>query len=479
MVWRIITHEWRNLRADRSLWLLAALFTLIIGYGIYNGRAWAQSRQELAGKLAPKTQSFIKEFKMRLAQGLPPPPNSGVRDLSSPYSVSTQYWDVLLPPTPLAALSVGQSDLYPGATQARMWSTPDKLFAQSEPQNPVNLQAGRFDLAFVVIYLFPLLILALGYNLLSAEKEEGTLALLLSQSASLSQVVIGKAIARVVLLSGFLIIVSLIGISIAGARFAGPVEAAQLSLWIAVVMTYGLFWQTLSVLVNLWNRGSATNALILAGVWLALVIVVPSLVNSATALLYPIPPRAELIIADRDAEPNVKRDGQRVLSRFYEDHPELRPAATEAEVGVFRRMLLTVFLANQRAYEPLARRYDIQLQRQQALVDYLRFLTPAAATHEPINDLSGSGFMRYRRFRAQVNGFIERQREFFVPKVMRDAKMTVADYDALPVFRYEEEPLAEMGRRVMKSLAGLIIWVGLCAAAAAVKLRGYSVAGTA
>ncbi|HEY7183089.1 MAG TPA: hypothetical protein VIC84_16785, partial [Blastocatellia bacterium] len=80
-------------------------------------------------------------------------------------------------------------------------------------------------------------------------------------------------------------------------------------------------------------------------------------------LLYPIPPRAELIIADRDAEPNVKRDGQRVLSRFYEDHPELRPAATEAEVSVFRRMLLTVFLSNQRAYEPLAQSYDIQLQR--------------------------------------------------------------------------------------------------------------------
>jgi ABC-2 type transport system permease protein len=168
-----------------------------------------------------------------------------------------------------------------------------------------------------------------------------------------------------------------------------------------------------------------------------------------------------------------------VLSRFYEDHPELRPAATEAEVGVFRRMLLTVYLANLRSYEPLAQSYDIQLQRRQAFVDRLRFLTPAAAIHEPLNDLAGAGFMRYSRFRAQVNEFIERQREFFVPKVMRNAKMTAADYGALPVFRYEDESPAETGRRVMKNLAGLIIWAGLCAAAAAVKLRGYSVAGPA
>jgi ABC-2 type transport system permease protein len=244
-------------------------------------------------------------------------------------------------------------------------------------------------------------------------------------------------------------------------------------------MTYGLFWQGLAALVNLWNRGSAANALILAGAWLAFVIVIPSLINSASALLYPIPPRAELIIADRDAEPNVERDGQRVLSRFYEDHPELRPAATEAEVGVFRRMLLTVYLANLRSYEPLAQSYDIQLQRRQAFVDRLRFLTPAAAIHEPLSDLAGAGFIRYSRFRAQVNEFIERQREFFVPKVMRNAKMTVADYDALPVFRYEDESPAETGRRVMKNLAVLIIWAGLCASAAAVKLRGYSVAGPA
>jgi hypothetical protein len=91
-----------------------------------------------------------------------------------------------------------------------------------------------------------------------------------------------------------------------------------------------------------------------------------------------------------------------------------------------------------------------------------------------LNDLAGAGFMRNSRFRAQVNEFIERQREFFAPKVMRNAKMTVADYDALPVFRYEEEPLVERSLRVMKNLAGLIIWMGLCAAAAAVKLRSYS-----
>ncbi|HEU0180440.1 MAG TPA: hypothetical protein VFV58_39890 [Blastocatellia bacterium] len=44
--------------------------------------------------------------------------------------------------------------------------------------------------------------------------------------------------------------------------------------------------------------------------WLTFVIVIPSLLNSAGAMLYPALPRAELIIAGRDADPDVKRNGR-------------------------------------------------------------------------------------------------------------------------------------------------------------------------
>jgi ABC-2 type transport system permease protein len=46
------------------------------------------------------------------------------------------------------------------------------------------------------VFLFPLRILALSYNLLSAEREQGTLALVLSQPVRLSTVVLGKLVAR-------------------------------------------------------------------------------------------------------------------------------------------------------------------------------------------------------------------------------------------------------------------------------------------
>jgi ABC-2 type transport system permease protein len=63
-------------------------------------------------------------------------------------------------------------------------------------ENPSHLLSGHFDLAFVIVYLFPLLIFALSYNLLSAEREIGTLRLLMSQPLALRTLVPGKVLVR-------------------------------------------------------------------------------------------------------------------------------------------------------------------------------------------------------------------------------------------------------------------------------------------
>ncbi len=65
-----------------------------------------------------------------------------------------------------------------------------------EIENPVHLISGRFDVAFVILYLYPLVILAISYNLISREQESGTLAMTLAQPVSLEEVVLGKIVFR-------------------------------------------------------------------------------------------------------------------------------------------------------------------------------------------------------------------------------------------------------------------------------------------
>lgn len=477
MLKKIIINEWRDLYADRMLSLLLLLFVFATVYGIYNGESWARQQAVAEEQLSSIWDQKLAEYKSQLNNNRPATARFGVQLSQNPYLMSAQKIDVALPPAVLAVLSVGQSDLYLNNTQAYLWSDADNLFAKTDLQNPLNLIIGSFDLAFVVVFLFPLIILAFSYNLLSSEKENGTLGLLLSQPVTLRQVLLGKVLARVLVIFPALILTVLLGLLITGNKIGTFEGGGKFLLWCGIVVFYGLFWFALAVLVNSFDYNSPTNATALAGIWLIFVIIVPSLLNTATITLYPIPARSELIVASREAQPDVEKEGEQILAKFYEDNPGLRPTANEAEISDFRRKLLLVFLNDRKEVAPLIEKYDSQLNKRQSLVSKFSLCSPAVITQESLNDIAGTGFVRYQTFREQVNRFVEINRQFYVPKIIKGEKLTASDYDLIPRFYFSEEPVGNLSSRVGFSLAGLIILLFFCLSGIFYKLQRFSIIG--
>jgi hypothetical protein len=72
---------------------------------------------------------------------------------------------------------------------------------------------------------------------------------------------------------------------------------------------------------------------------------------------------------------------------------------------------------------------------------------------------------------------VQRHRDYFVPKVLRGDKMTATDFDAIPVFQYQEALLATMSRRVVTSLLCLLLASAVCILGVALKLRRFTVIG--
>lgn len=221
---RILRHEWLALRADHTVWVVAAIFAVAIGYGVWNGARWVGfQRAALADAAAEERDRYS-----RLVTQVADLQNSGRQispfaDPRSPSNVGGRLGPryASLPPAPLAALAIGQSDLLPYyfkvSTDAR-----ENIVAATELENPHRLLVGRFDLAFVLIYLYPLLILGITYNLLSAEKEQGTLALALSQPVALSTLVAGKVALRAMLLVGVVVGFSLLALVGGGVVLSAP-----------------------------------------------------------------------------------------------------------------------------------------------------------------------------------------------------------------------------------------------------------------
>ena len=152
---------------------------------------------------------------------------------------------------------MGQTDLLPYCYDVSIQTNESSFLQNGEIENPLNLLVGRFDLAFVVVYLLPLLILALSFNVLSGEREQGTLALTLSQPVSARGVVTAKLAFRAILVMGLALGVSLFGVAFTGG-FGSP---GWVAVWCAAVAAYALFWFTLAAWVNGCGRSSAWNTI--------------------------------------------------------------------------------------------------------------------------------------------------------------------------------------------------------------------------
>lgn len=475
MLARIMRHDLRQLAADKTLYIVALLFAVLLAYGIWNGATWTRERLSQISDAERAAQQTVDGQKRQVLAA----EQSG-NPLADPFGAgrpNTLAAVASLPPTALSALAVGQSDLLPYSTTIGIFTTKDALVNQSETDNPVNLLAGRFDLAFVIIYLYPLLILALSYNLLSHEREQGTLQMTLAQPVSLRTFATGKVLTRAGVVLAVALVVSLVGVLLSGASLTAEGASARLLLWVASVVAYTFFWFAVAVLINAFGKSSATNATIAVAVWLALVIVLPVLLNVVATSLHPLPSRMNFINAMREAENEANREARNLLARYMTDHPELAGGDLQTNLADFPIRFYVQKQELERRALAESSEYDRQLTAQQSIINRYRFLSPAIVMQEALNEVAGTSRARHELFARQVRDFMDIWRARYAPLIFRRATLRSSDYDQLPRFTFQEEQTGDVARRAGVGIAGLTLPALLLAAFAFARLRRYALAG--
>lgn len=478
-MWRkILQHEWRALAADRSVWVICGLLAGLIGYAAFNGAAQTRFQERTLRQIAADENSRFQSLHADLddfaagrkeAKGFLDP--RGAASLGG--ATAAPY--LTINPLPLASLSIGQSDLYSFYVKAGL-RTRQMNAAMDEIENPVNLLSGRFDLAFVVVYLYPLVILAFAYNLISAEKEQGTLALTLSQPVSLLRIVAGKAAVRGLVIIGLITGLTMVAAALSGTPLIGSGAVTGWINWMAAVFVYGLFWFSVAIAVNSFGRSSSTNAVAVAGIWLLFVLLIPTLINAAASSFYPVPSRVEMIQAMRVATKEATDKSALLLSRYMEDHPDLMPqSAGSAKAPDYASTTATVQIEVDRLIQPVIDQFDRQSALQQSVVERFRFASPAILIQGVLNDISGTSQQRQRNFLSQVDTFLHDWQAYFYPRVFSQAKLLAADVERAPRFQYQEELPGIVGTRVFLALAGVFVLSLIIGFPLYSKLRNYPV----
>ncbi len=450
MVWFLARHEWRLLAASRIARLVIAVFAIAVlaASALGAARTWRE-------------QTVVASFEQR-----------AIRERAQPVSrradvaANERGWLALLPPAPLSALAIGQGDVYPNYIKVTARSL-DALVSGDQIEHPLAVASGQFDVAFVILFLYPLLIFAISFDLTATERDSGTLRMVLAQPVSLRDVVAGKMMVRAAVL-----LVPLLLISFVAAAMSTPIDGEfwlRASLWALAIAVYGAVWHGLALIVNARGLGAPANALVLAGIWLLFAVVGPSAVNLLIAVRYPMPSRVEAAVQARAATQEATVQGSRQLGQFLQDHP------TSGNVGRegMRQFAMLQAERDQRVADRLQAvesTFNAQLEKQLRLASWLSVLSPTMVAQGVLLDVAGTSRARFDRFRAEAGSFQQQWRAYFEPRVLDAATLTPAEYASAPSFTYADESIAPVARRI-----ALPVVVMAAAAFALVVLgfRGY------
>ncbi len=452
-------------REGLAPWALVALTLLLVAAAL-NGRALLGVQAGTAAALEDEVAQTTRALADQAGRGIATAVSPGIVG----YSVLSE--PAVLPAAPLGALAIGQGDLLPSwyPVTAR---GPYHFLARSEPENPLRLSVGNFDAAFVIVWLLPLVVIALSFNLVSAERERGVLAVAVAAGASPVDFILGKLAARALLVFGSLWIALLAAALAAGVPPGNAAGALPLLLWLAGATLYAAFWFALALFVNSRPRASDQNASLLAGAWLVLVILAPALTNLAATTVFAAPSRVALTTELREASEEADRAAAASRDQYFFDHPEM--AGGEMDRTAYFQSVAQSELSISRAMAPLLAQFDVQARRQQGLVEVLQFLSPGTMTWQSLTTLAGSDGARHREFHAQALAFHERWSGFFREPLMRGATLTPADYAALPQFGFQEPPLGQTLSRALPALAVLLALTLLLGGIAIRRLRRFPV----
>lgn len=450
----VLLGEWRLLYRDPAAWLaLGLLLTallLALALGVLRERELAQSLAALAAADAARLEAATQQAIRLQEQG---GEISRFRDprLADVVGRRLAVQHLSLPSTGLAALAVGQSDLYPRWHPVSL-EPRDRLWAEGELTHPRRLAVGRFDVSFVVVVLAPLLLLGLLSAIPAQERETGMLRFIAAQGSGPGRWLLGRALPRLLLL---LLPILLLGalatlLGRGDSQSAGGDDLLRFLLWSAQVTLYLGFWAALALWVGTLPWDSARTSLALGGAWLAFVVLLPAVSQVALELSHPQPSRVAYVDAMREATDRARAEGSEALAGYLEDHPEW--AGDDVDLDDFFAQRWLVQQRVEAELAPLSASFEAQREARARWAAWMRLASPALLTMDALADAAGTGAERHGHFIAQVYDHHDAWRAFFVPRLL--AAEPFFEHQRVPRFDYEAEPLGGIGRRAL--LTGLL-----------------------
>jgi ABC-2 type transport system permease protein len=286
---------------------------------------------------------------------------------------------------------------------------------ETDSINPELALSGRFDFAFVIAYLLPLIVIFVFYDLVASERESGRLNLLTVSAENQRAIWMPRISLRIL---GILIAV------LTPLCFGGLVEGTTistiLSASLAVLLQLGI-WTALVLAIAMRSAlRSESIASISVGVWVILTLAIPIagkafIENSVTGIK-----GAEVALVQREAVNDAwDLPKAATMEPFYASHPEWSDSEPMTDAWHWKWYYAFQQVGDESAAD-LAREYRETMLARDDMTAAIAWVSPAVAIQRQLEALAQTNLNASLAFEDQVRSYHEQIRRAYYPVLFRE-----------------------------------------------------------
>jgi ABC-2 type transport system permease protein len=155
----------------------------------------------------------------------------------------------------------------------------------------ISAEILPFSFLTFIVFLVPIVGIALGFDAINSERNSGTMGRLLSQPIYRDAVINGKFLAGVVTMAIMLVSIVMLVAGIGLWTIGIPPTAEEIMRLIAflvVSIVYGAFWLGLAILFSIFFRRVATSALASIAIWIFFIFFITMFVGLIANMVVPV-----------------------------------------------------------------------------------------------------------------------------------------------------------------------------------------------
>ena len=425
---KIFLWEWKHFLRSPFKIIALILFMIASVYGLHKGADLYQKQKseiEQIDNQAQKERQKIIDDHYRT--GIFRPKDQPRINYSNPYwAISRSYTYHFKNPSPAIVYSIGQCEQYGFYKQITVRASPYDSDLAEEIANPERLQTGTLDFSFAILFLLPLVLLVLVYNLKSMETEQGFIPLVEVQIPSKNTWLFLRMSFYILVSLIIIIALLLYGASLTNVFAQASNSFGQILLYSTLYLT---FWSVIYFLILRNGKSILGNTLRMSAVYLLVAFIIPATVHQYVSIRQPANLMTDFIDVrdERQAlydKPDHFLQDQLLLlfpellnSSVYHNNENLAAVRSRSAAALVNEL-------NKTSIQTIEDEY----QTKNKLIRSTFWFNPVSCFQNRFNTISKTHFDDYQNYRKDIQTLIDKQIKIMVLDLWNEVNVDEAKY---------------------------------------------------